>query len=168
MSNAEQKGKERQRKLAAMTDEEKKKFKSKENKRRSEMRRKQLSSMSKADLDACRKKDTARKKKTTNPTIPEPTEMCRDVTPLSHYMSKQSYEKTLKKSLNSLPNSPRKRTSLIAGLAKRAGLKLERQMEKRTRWNSPKEVERYVENFYFRPDISYTMPGKDIFPSSFQ
>ena len=64
MSKAERKRKERQRKLAAMTDEERKIFKSKENKRRSELRRKQLSSMSKADLDAYKKKDTARKKKT--------------------------------------------------------------------------------------------------------
>ena len=88
-----------------MTDEERKEFKSKENKRRSELRRKHLSSMSKADLDVCRKKDAARRKKTINPTIPEPTEMCKDVTPLNHYRSKQSYGKTLK-SLNSLPSSP--------------------------------------------------------------
>ena len=71
MSNAERKRKERQRKLAAMTDEERKEFKSKENKRRSEMRRKQLNSMSKADLDAYRRKDATRKKKTVNPTAPD-------------------------------------------------------------------------------------------------
>ena len=111
MSSAERKRKERQRKRAEMTDEEKKEFKSKENKRRSELRRKQLSSMSKADLDACRKKDAARKKKTVNPTIPGPTEMRKDVTPLNHYRSKQSYGKASKKSLNSLPRSPRKRVS---------------------------------------------------------
>ena len=110
MSSAEQKRKERQRKLAAMTDKERKEFKSKENKRRSELRRKTLSSMSKADVDAYRKKDAARKKKTVNPTNPDPTEMCKDVTPLSHYRSRQSYGKALK-SLNSLPSSPRKRTS---------------------------------------------------------
>ena len=46
-----------------------------------------MSIMSKADLDVCRKKDAARKKKTVNPTIPEPTEMYKDVTPLSHYRS---------------------------------------------------------------------------------
>ena len=118
MSSAERKRKEWQRKLAAKTDQERKEFKLKENKRRSELRRKQLSSMSKADLDACRKKDAARKEKTVNLTIPEPTEMCKDVTILSHHRSKQSYGKTLKKSLNSLPSSPRKRTSVIAGLAK--------------------------------------------------
>ena len=101
MSSAKRKRKERQKKLGAITDEERKEFKSKKNKRR-----KQLSSMSKADLDAYRKKDAARKKKTVNPTTPEPTEMCKDVTPISHYRSKQSYGKALKKSLNSLPNSP--------------------------------------------------------------
>ena len=89
MSKAEQKRKERQRKLAAMTDEERKEFKSKEYKRSIELR-KQLSSMSKADLDAYRKRDTARKKKTVNQTIPEPTEMCKNITALSHYRSKQS------------------------------------------------------------------------------
>ena len=78
------------------------------------------------------------------------------------------YGKTLKKSLNSLPSSPWKRTSVIAGLAKWAGLKLECQLEKKTRWNPSKEVQRDVENFYFHPDISCTMPGKDFFPSSFQ
>ena len=58
-----------------MTDEERKEFKLKENKRRSELKRKQLSSISKAGLDAYRKKDTPKKKKTVNPTTPEPTEM---------------------------------------------------------------------------------------------
>ena len=56
---------------------------------------------------------------------------------------------------------------MIAVLARRAGLKLECQMEKRTRWNPSKEVED-VEDFYFHPDISYTMPGKDMFHSTFQ
>ena len=120
------------------------------NRKKTRERRKQLSSMSKEDLDAYKKKDAARKKKTVNPTITKPTEMYKDVTPLSHYRSKQSYGKTLKKSLNSLLSSPRKRTSVIAGLAKRAGLKLKCQMEKRTRWNPSKEVEGDVENFYFR------------------
>ena len=115
-----------------MTDDERKEFKSKENKRRSESRRKQLSSMSKADLDAYRKKDTGRKK-TVNPTTPEPTELCKYVKPLSHYRSKQSYGEALKKSLNSLPSSPQKRTSVIATLAKQAVLKLECHIEKRTR-----------------------------------
>ena len=59
--------------------------------------------MSKADLNASRKKDAARKKKTVDPTAPEPTEMCKDVTPLSHY---RRYGNVLK-SLNSLPSSPR-------------------------------------------------------------
>ena len=68
------KKKERLRKLSAMTNEETKEFKSKENKRRGEARRKPLS-ISKADIDAYRKKDAARKKKTVNPTTPEPTEM---------------------------------------------------------------------------------------------
>ena len=58
------------------------------NRKKTRERRKQLSSMSKADLDAYRKKDAARKKKTVNPTIPELTKMCKDVTPLSHYRSK--------------------------------------------------------------------------------
>ena len=143
MSSTKRKRKERQRKLAAMTDEERKEFKLKENKRRRELRRKQLSSMSKADLDAYMKKDKARKKKTVNPTTP-----ASGVTRLSHYRSKQSHGKALKKSLNSLPSSPRKRTSVIAGLAKRPGLKLECQMGKRTRWNPSKEVEGDIENFY--------------------
>ena len=147
MSSAERKRK----KLAAMTDEERKEFKSKENKRRSELRREQLSSMSKADLDAYRKKDTDRKI-TVNPTTPEPTELCKDVTPLSHYRSKQSYGKALKKSLNSLPSSPRKRTSVIAGLG---GLMLGCQMEKRTRWNPSKKVEGGVENCYLCLDLLY-------------
>ena len=51
MSSAERKRKERQRKLAAMTDEEER-IQIERNKRRSELRRKQLNSISKADLDA--------------------------------------------------------------------------------------------------------------------
>ena len=45
MSRAGQKRKERQRKLTAMTDEERKEFISKENKRRGKLRRKQLYSV---------------------------------------------------------------------------------------------------------------------------
>ena len=120
MSSAEKEKKEKQRKLAAMTDEKRKEFKSKESKIRSELKRKQLSSMSKADLNAYMKNDTGRKKKTVNPGIPEPIKLCKDITLLSHYRNKQSYGKGLKKSLNSLPSFPRKRTSVIAGLTKRA------------------------------------------------
>ena len=69
------KKKERQRKLSAITNEERKEFKSKENKRKGEARRNPLSSISKADIGAYRKKDAARKKKTLNATTPEPTEM---------------------------------------------------------------------------------------------
>ena len=109
--------------------------------RRCELRRKHLSSMSKADLGSYRKKDTNRKKKTVNATTSEPIEMYKDVTGLSHYRSKQSFGKTLKESLNSLPSSPQKRTSAIAGLAKRAGFKFECQMEKRTTgWNPSKKL----------------------------
>ena len=97
--------------------------------------------MNKADLGSYRKKDTNRKKKTVNATTSEPIEMYKDVTGLSHYRSKQSFGKTLKKSLNSLPSSPQKRTSAIAGLAKRAGFKFECQMEKRrTGWNPSKKL----------------------------
>ena len=156
------KKKERQRKLSAITNEERKEFKSKENKRKGESRRKPLSSISKADIGAYRKKDAARKKKTVNATTPEPTEMWKDVTTLSHCRSKQSYRKALKKGLNSLASSSRKRRSVIAGSAKRVELNLGCPMVKRTRWNPSKEVEGDVENFYFRPDISYTMTGKEI------
>ena len=129
-----------------------KKSKSEENKRRSELRRKQLSIMSKADLNGYSKKDEARQKNTVNPKTSEPIEICKDVTPLSHYRSKQSYGKALKKSLNSLPSSPRKRTSVIAGLG---GLMLGCQMEKRTRWNPSKKVEGGVENCYLCLDLLY-------------
>ena len=156
------KKKERQRKLSAITNEERKEFKSKENKRKGEARRKPLSSISKADIGAYRKKDAARKRKTVNATTPEPTEMWKDVTTLSHCRSKQSYRKALKKGLNSLASSSRKRRSVIAGSAKRVELNLGCPMVKRTRWNPSKEVEGDVENFYFRPDISYTMTGKEI------
>ena len=108
-----------------------------------------LSSTSKEDLDACRKKDAARKEKTVNPTIPESTEMCRDVTPLSHYRSKQSYGKTLKKSLNSLPSSPQKRASVLASLAKRAGLKLECQMENCCKY--------YFISFFYKNEVKINL-----------
>ena len=72
--------------------------------------------MSKADLGSYRKKDTKRKKKTVNAITSEHSEMYKDVTNLSHYRSKQSFGKSLKKSLNFLSSSPQKRTSAIAGL----------------------------------------------------
>ena len=58
--------------------------------------------MSKADIDAYRRKDAARKKKNVNLTIQVPNKMCKDVTPPSHYRSKQSYRKALKKTFEFL------------------------------------------------------------------
>ena len=159
MSSAERKSKQRNKDLAAMNEDQLKEFRASESKRRSKPRKKQLAKMSKEELDAYRKRDSERKKKKSTSTTSTP-EPCSSSTPLNHYRSKQSFSKALNKTLDSLPKSPRKRSSVVAGLAKSVGLKLESKMQKATRWNATKEIEEDVVSFYFRPDISYTMPGK--------
>lgn len=76
----------------------------------------------------------------------------------------QSLGKAIKRSIRSLPQSPRKRQAVVSGLAKRFGVDLEKEMEASLTTTSgntglAEEVQNAVRAFYFRSDVSYTMPG---------
>lgn len=77
----------------------------------------------------------------------------------------QSFGKASKRSIRSLPQSPRKRKAVISGLAKRFCINLEKEMEaslSTARGNNglSEEVHNALRTFYFCSDISYMMPKR--------
>jgi hypothetical protein len=84
---------------------------------------------------------------------------------ISPYSRPQSLGKAVKKSVGSLPYSPRKRRLIVAGLAKYVGLKIENTAECELHGNKQgnpglsDETLSRVEQFFFRSDIVYTAPG---------
>ena len=125
---------------------------------RSELRRQQKAKMAPEDLkiylfnDSLRK---AEKKKEANPPAPDiklPTS--------SPYRAKQSYGKAMKRSMDALPMTTRKRVVVVQGLAEKVGVKVADKADKFIRTESVhEEVHKMVRDFYFRTDISYTAPG---------
>ena len=80
--------------------------------------------------------------------------------PSSSYRNKQSYGKAMKRSIEALPSSPRKKAAVVSGLAEKVWLKIVDEVQKINHPNSVrKELHEIVKEFYFRPDISYTAPG---------
>ena len=74
----------------------------------------------------------------------------------------QTYGRALNRSLRNLPKSPGKSTLVVAGLARHVGLKLNEKMKKTGiggKEQLSETTKLAVEKFYFRPDVSYTMPG---------
>ena len=83
-------------------------------------------------------------------------------TPITNpYGTKQSYGKALARTRRSLPMSPRKKVAVVAGLASDVGLTLENNMNRNLRKSHglSDDTKTAVGEFYYRPDISYTMPG---------
>ena len=96
--------------------------------------------------------------------MPLPQNRNSDSTPLSTtnaYGMKQSYGKALARTHRSLPMSPRKKVAVVAGLASHVGLTLENKMNRNIRKSQglSDDMKTAVRDFYYRPDISYTMPG---------
>ena len=60
-----------------------------------------------------------------------------------------------------LPCSPQKRTAVVSGLAKEVGLSIQNNYEKQCHGNPSlsDELKEAVKQFFFRSDISHTMPG---------
>ena len=83
-------------------------------------------------------------------------------TPNNPYKRPQSFGKAVSKSLRSLPSSPNKRRCVVAGLVKRIGYNFdESESEINTAAGPPvsDDVVASVTEFFYRPDVSYTMPG---------
>ena len=120
--------------------------------------------MSKEDLAMYRKKDCKRKREakvlsdqTLNSSIPSNISTISNETP---YRNRQSYGKAIKRGMEALPFSSRKKQAVIRGLANRVGLMLENTTSlKKNQWSTTKQLEDKTEQFYLREDVSYTMAG---------
>lgn len=81
------------------------------------------------------------------------------------YKRPQSLGKAVQRMVRILPVSPRKKRAVVAGVAERIGLKVDSKRNEnlvRSFHHGPsisEDIVRNVQNFYIRPDISYTMPG---------
>jgi len=74
----------------------------------------------------------------------------------------QSYGKAMNRVMRALPGSPQKKHAIVCGLAKRVGVQLEAKMNTTLGKNGyalDDQTRTAVINFYYRPDIVYTMPG---------
>ncbi|CAB3987234.1 Hypothetical predicted protein [Paramuricea clavata] len=149
-------------------------FKKKESKRVEACRKKRVNNMSAEEKSeykrkAAERKRTSRQKKSENSTgtsassPPSTSTSTPTSTPQNPYKRPQSFGKTIRKSLRSLPASPNKRRCVVEGLAKRIGLALDEEMCAAVgpcgRPAVSDDVVASVTQFFYRPDISYTMPG---------
>jgi len=71
------------------------------------------------------------------------------------YKTRQSFSKALNRLRTELPSSPRKQAVVIEGLASEFGYQVKPLRKPTDKGNHEK-----VNEFYFRSDIVYTMPGK--------
>ena len=160
MTAAERKRKQRAKGQANMTEEEKQAYEQKENQRQSRLRRVQIAKMSDEERSNFHGKEVAqitasRKGKKQNPqlqvTIPAK----------NPYKSRQSFGKALNRCRTELLYSSRKRAAVVPGLAKEVGLSIQNNYEKQCHGNPSlsDELKEAVKQFFFRSDISHTMPG---------
>ena len=113
--------------------------------------------MSPEDLSNYRKNDAMRKAE-------KKKEICEpeivNIIYSTPYRRKQNYGKAMKRSMESLPSSPRKKIAIVTGLAERIGVQLQENVEKYLRpIGVSDELRRMSEDFYLRSDISYTSAG---------
>ena len=165
MTAAERKRKQRAKAKANMTEEEKQTFKEKESKRRSQLRRVQLAKMTKEERSNFRTKEVARvtasRKQKQIDIQKAPLQVKLPLPRKNPYKSRQSFGKAMNRCRIELPHSPRKRTAVVSGLAKEVGLSIQNNYEKQCYGNRTmsEELKEAIKEFYFRSDISYTMPG---------
>ena len=117
------------KKMELMNDDKKNEYRMKENKRRLELRRKQLSKMNEEDLIKYRKKRLWKKKKAKvllEQSLSSSTaSVISTISDKRPYRNQQLSRKAIKKGIEALPFSPWKRQAVIRSLASRVVLKLE-------------------------------------------
>lgn len=154
----------------------------KESKRIESIRKRRVANMSESQkvayrMAAAERKQSSRSRKSSSvsdsmnalPASQSPVETDITKTPVSSgsahpYARPQSLGKAVRKSVRSLPYSPRKRRLVVAGLAKYVGLKIETNTEMQLSSNPGNqgltaEALSTVSQFYFRSDVVYTAPG---------
>lgn len=144
-------------------------FRQSESKRVEKIRKARVDKMTNAQKEAYREKARERQRKcraakrSTNAATSENRNFdSTPTTPITNpYGTKQSYGKALARTRRSLPMSPRKKVAVVAGLASDVGLTLENNMDRNLRKSQglSDDTKTAVREFYYRPDISYTMPG---------
>ena len=78
------------------------------------------------------------------------------------YSRPQSLGKAVRKAFRNLPVSPRKKIAVVSGLASRVGIELSSKMSNHMNPSSQEMsagLKSLINDFYFRSDIVYTMPG---------
>ena len=98
-----------------------------------------------------------KRKKETKPDSPLQLE----IPAKNQYKSSQCFRKALNRCRTELPNSPRKQVAVVSGLVKEAELSIQNNYEKQFHGNPglTDKLKKAVKEFFFRSDISYTMPG---------
>jgi hypothetical protein len=81
--------------------------------------------------------------------------------PQAYPSSRQQFGKDLKKVSSSLPKSPRKRKSLVIGMAEELGIPVSKETKNPMKDQPTAEVIEMAKNFFYREDIVYTMPGRN-------
>lgn len=166
MTGRERIKKYREKQATLRTDEENLQFKGKEKERikmlMQSKRKEQVEIMSTEEVLEHKKKEASRirllrrkqksdnKKKSALAKLSQST-----INPyINPYKTRQSFSKALCKTRKELPDSPRRKSAVIKGLASEISLDLNK--SKVTNISYYKE---YIEHFFFQPDIVYTMPG---------
>lgn len=144
-------------------------YQTNENRRIEELRKRKVESMNTQQLKAYRMAANQRKKKSRSMLKEqamqrdlELSSICETTSEIDNkaYKKPQSLGKAIRKSMRSLPSSPRKQLAVVTGIAKRVGFSLDYKKkshnDNRTVSTETKEL---VEQFYFRSDIVYTEPS---------
>ncbi|KAK6171681.1 hypothetical protein SNE40_018123 [Patella caerulea] len=142
-------------------------FKDKERKRIAQYRETKKSNLTPEEKTVLREKERLRKKeyrsKHTSTKTPIQTPQQNHATPCP-YDRPQSLGKAIQRVFRRLPFSPRKKKkAVISGIADKIGLNLENKMitniSNANNNGLPNETVQLIQDFYYRTDIVYTMPG---------
>ncbi|XP_048583778.1 uncharacterized protein LOC125563079 [Nematostella vectensis] len=148
-------------------------FKKAESQRIEKRRKRRVTEMSEADLKKYKMAAADRKRKSRMLKRQKEVEESRGTsstettspsasTSYQPFKRPQSLGKAINRTIRSLPQSPRKRQVVVSGLAKRFAINVEKEMEASLSGGGnalSDEVRSTVLHFFFRSDVSYTMPG---------
>ena len=136
--------------------------KKKESKRVEKLRKRRVSNMSEEERLIYKEKVKIRKRKSREAARVKKQENLNttSASKIAPFKRAQTYGRAYNKSFRAFSNTPRKRKSIVVGLAKSVGLKLEVKLNESLagRPGLADKVKKDLQKFFYRPDISYTMP----------
>ena len=157
-------------------------YRKKENERIEKLRKARVSKMDEDELKRhsaennerqrnCREAKRKRKSDAESVVYSPPSTPAQNTTPsilkvAFPFKRPQSYGKALNKAFRTLTTSPNKKRIVVSGLAQKIGLQLTSEVERELSFGASPgnpglsvEIKEKVEQFFFQPDIVYTMPG---------